>query len=81
MRFDAVCFDVWLRKNSEEHTCSVFSPEDGSRMFLRNTGGHLPFSPEDGSRMFLRNTGGHLPGYRWKAEYSYKEATFFRNNA
>ena len=62
MRFDAVCFDVWLRKNSEEHTCSVFSPEDGSRMFLRNTGGHLP-------------------GYRWKAEYSYKEATFFRNNA
>jgi hypothetical protein len=42
LRFDAVCFDMCLRKYSEEHMSSVFNPEDGSRMFLRNTGGHLP---------------------------------------
>jgi hypothetical protein len=26
----------------EEHMSTVFNPEDGSLMFLRNTGGHLP---------------------------------------
>jgi hypothetical protein len=37
-----------IRNVSEEHTASIFYPEDGSRIFLRNMGRHLPdHIPED----------------------------------